>query len=423
MAAARPIVVIGAGIVGVLTAYALSKQGRSVHVIDRAPAPAEVCSFGNAGVLAVGHAKAWAGPGALGSIARAILGREPGVRVTRLSDPALWRWGTEFLSHCSKAAHVANSAKLQSLSRFSRELSKGIEADLGLASELRHDGALYLFRDQAQFEAYAALLQNSEGGDYWVLEVAELIAKEPRLSGCADQFAGGIFSPGDSVGDCKGFARRVATALTERFDVQFQFETGVKGLVQQAGHITAVNTDKGPITAEAVVLAAGVGTPSLTRPLGFAPNIYPVKGYSGTWHIQDPTRIPQLPFVDETELVAVASYGGQLRVTALAEFAGHDTRLPPERSALLRDYVTRTFGDAVDAQSVEYWAGLRPSTPSGPPYLGHIKCIENLWINAGHGQLGWTMAAGCADLIAARILGQTTKLNGVSATAGWLEDI
>jgi len=274
-----------------------------------------------------------------------------------------------------------------------------------------------------QFEAYAAVLQNSEGGLYQVLDAAELVAKEPRLSDCADQFTGGIFSPGDSVGDCRDFARRVATALTERFDVQFQFETGVTGFNHQAGRIAAVNTDKGPIKAEAVVLATGVATPSLTAPLGFRPNIYPVKGYSGTWHIQDPARIPQLPFVDETQLVAVASYGGRLRVTALAEFAGHDTTLPPEQTALLHYYVARTFGDAVNVQSAEYWTGLRPSTPSGPPYLGRIHGIENLWINAGHGQLGWTMAAGCADLIATRLLGRTTKLNGVSATAGWLEDI
>lgn len=423
MARNRPVVVIGSGIVGVLAAYALAKRGETVQIIDRAPKPAQMCSFGNAGILAVGHAKAWAGPGAIGSIGRAVLGREPGIRVPRLNDPALWRWGIDFLSHCSNNAHLANTAKLQRLSRFSRELTKDIEADLGLASGLRHDGGLYLFRDAAQFAAYSNALNQTADGDVQVLDRAALVAKEPSLAGCADQFSGGLFSAADSVGDCRAFAIRVAAALSERFDVTFQFETNVTGFEQENGKIQVVKTDQGPVSAKAAILATGAETPKLTRPLGVAPNIYPVKGYSGTWRIEDAVRIPTLPFVDETDLVAVASYGGQLRVTALAEFAGHDRSLPTDRTNMLRDYVARTFGDAVDADSAEYWTGLRPSTPAGPPYLGRMRKVQNLWINAGHGQLGWVMAAGCADLIAARITGQDAEIGGVSAKARWLEDI
>lgn len=423
MAPKQTIVVIGAGIVGVLAAYALAKQGKSVHVIDRAPKPAQVCSYGNAGILAVGHAKAWAGPGAICSIARAILGREPGVKVTRLMDPALWRWGTAFLGQCSNQAHLSNTAKLQRLSRFSRELSKNIEVDLCLATDLRHDGGLYLFRDKTNFAAYTGALQQAADSDIQILDRKALIAKEPSLAICADQFAGGLFNAADSVGNCRDFAVRVAEALSERLDVTFHFETSVTGFTLGHGGIEAVKTDKGTIPSEAVLLATGVETPKLTRSLGFTPNIYPVKGYSGTWNIQDKARIPRLPFVDETELMAVASYGGQLRVTALAEFAGHDTSLPKDRTYMLSDYVARTFGDAVDADSAEYWTGLRPSTPAGPPYLGRIRTFENLWINAGHGQLGWAMAAGCADLIAARMTGQAVAIEGVSATAHWLENI
>ncbi|WP_120634837.1 FAD-dependent oxidoreductase [Ruegeria sp. EL01] len=423
MVSKPPIVVIGAGIVGVLAAYALAKQGKLVLIVDRALKPAQVCSFGNAGILAVGHAKAWAGPGAIWSIARALLGREPGIKVTRLMDPALWRWGIAFLGHCSHKAHLSNTEKLQRLSRFSRELSKDIEADLGLTSELRHDGGLYLFRDETEFAAYTGALKQTAGSDIQVLDRKALIAKEPSLAGCADQFAGGLFCTTDSVGNCRDFAVRVAEALSKRFGVTFQFETSVTGFTQSNGKIEAVETDKGTISCEAVLLATGVETPKLTRPLGFTPNIYPVKGYSGTWSIQDEARIPTLPLVDETELMAVASYSGQLRVTALAEFAGHDMSLPADRTDMLRDYVARTFGDAVDADSAEYWTGLRPSTPAGPPYLGRIRAFENLWVNAGHGQLGWVMAAGCADLIAARITGQSAEIDGVSAAASWLENI
>ncbi|WP_339694323.1 FAD-dependent oxidoreductase [Celeribacter baekdonensis] len=423
MARTPPFVIIGCGIVGVLTAYALAKRGKSVCVVDRASQPAQMCSYANAGILAVGHAKSWAGPGAIGSIGRAMFGHEPGVKVTRLADPALLRWGASFLVHCSHKAHLSNTAKLQKLSRYSRDLTKSIEADLGLTPELRHDGGLYLFQDEAQFAAYSSALERSGEGGFQVLGRQDLIAREPSLAGRADQFAGGIFSPYDSVGDCRLFASRVATALIEKFDVNFQFETNVSGFERRDNRIRAVLTDTGPIPAEAVILTTGADTPALMRPLGVAPHIYPVKGYSGSWRILDDARIPTLPFVDETALMAVAAYGGQLRVTALAEFAGFDRSLPDDRTALLRDYVACTFGDAVDADSADFWSGLRPSTPAGPPYLGRIRKFENLWINAGHGQLGWTMAAGCADLIAERITGHDVDVEGVSATARWLEEI
>ncbi|SFJ23154.1 FAD-dependent oxidoreductase [Celeribacter neptunius] len=432
MAGKPPVVVIGAGVVGVLTAYSLAKRGRSVTVIDRAPAPAELCSRANAGILAVGHAKAWAGPAARGSILRALAGREPGVAITRLMDIALWRWGAEFLRNCSARAHAANSAKLQRLSRYSRALTKRIEADLDLPSELRHDGGLYLFQNQAQFAAHSASLgkDGSHGMDghgedraMKALPPEALSGKDPALAQLPMHLAGGLFSPLDSVGDCHAFTRRVAAALAERPGVSFRFGVNVTGFERHGARLDTVLTDQGPVQAEAVVLATGVDTPTLSRSLGVRPKIYPVKGYSGTWKILDDTRIPHLPFIDETALMAVASYGGRLRVTALAEFAGHDTSLPEARRKLLQDYVAGTFGDAVDLDRAEFWTGLRPSTPAGPPYLGRVRKIDNLWINAGHGQLGWTMAAGCAELLAARLTGDQTEIDTVSSTAPWLDAI
>jgi D-amino-acid dehydrogenase len=170
-----------------------------------------------------------------------------------------------------------------------------------------------------------------------------------------------------------------------------------------------------------VVLATGVETPDLTRPLGFAPAIYPVKGYSGTWRITDPAGVPTLPFVDETELLAVANYGDRLRVTAIAEFAGRDRSLPADRVKLLDAYVRRSFGAAVDLDHPEFWTGLRPTTPAGPPYLGRVRRFENLWINAGHGQLGWTMSLGAAEILAQAMAGEPPALRDVSSRARWLE--
>jgi D-amino-acid dehydrogenase len=414
-------IVIGAGIIGMMTAYSLAKRGHAVTVIDRLPGPAELCSHANAGIVAVGHAKAWAEPAAIRAIARALAGRDPSVRITQLWDPALWRWGLDFLRNCSPAAYRTNTAKLQRLSRFSRDLLATVEAEMNLPAETRHEGGLYLFQNAAQFDAYCASLDRHQD-PVELLDRDELVKREQGLQRMAERLVGGLFSGTDSVGNCRLFTVRCRDYLAAAGQVEFMFDTAVTGLLQRDVRIEAVETDHGPVPGERVVLATGVETPDITRPLGFSPLIYPVKGYSGTWQIIDPTGVPRLPFIDETEFLAVGTYDGLLRVTATAEFAGHDRRLPEERTERLGNYVRHAFGSAVDLENPVYWTGLRPTTPAGPPYLGRIRHFENLWINAGHGQLGWTMSLGCGEILAQRITGEPTSLENVSAQARWLEE-
>ena len=416
-----PIVVIGAGVVGVMTAYSLAKRGHRVTVIDQLRGPAELCSHANAGVLAVGHATAWARPEAIGSIFRALLGREPSVRITRLWDPALWRWGIDFLRHCTPSAHRANTAKLMRLSRYSCDQLASFETDMGLPKETRQEGGLYLFQKTAQFQAHVSSLEDQDHGAQQVLDCDGLIAHEPGLASMAEMFVGGVLSPADAVGDCRLFTVRTHDYLAQTGRVTFMFNTTVTGFQRREARIDAVKTDHGEVPCAQVVLATGVETPDLTRPLGFNPLIYPVKGYSSTWRILDPAGVPRLPFIDETELVSVATYGERLRVTSIAEFAGRDRTLPDDRIAHLSNYVRRAFGSAIDTQTPEFWTGLRPSTPAGPPYLGRVRSAENLWINAGHGQLGWTMSLGSGEILAQLISGTAPALTGVSAQARWLE--
>lgn len=415
-----PVAVIGAGVIGTMTAQALIHRGHRVVLIDALDGPAEMCSHANAGVMAVGHAEAWAGPQALPTMLQALTGRDPAVRITRLMDPALWIWGLAFLKNCTARAHATNSERMRRLSFYSRNLLAKIEAELGLPPETRHDGGLYLFQDKVQFRTRADGLTDPS---FKVLSRDQLLEIEPALAKMGDRLKGGIFSHTDSVGDCRLFTQRAVTALSESNRLETRFRQRVTGLHRTGGRIVAVETDCSQIDCSAVVLATGVETAQLTRPLGFTPIIYPVKGYSGTWQVREPACIPTLPFVDETELLAVASYGGILRVTAIAEFDGQSRSLPAERTRMLGDYVRRSFGDAVDHCSVAYWTGLRPTTPSGPPYLGRVKHFQNLWINAGHGQLGWTMSFGCAELIAQAMAGQPTDIKDVSARASWLEEI
>ncbi|RWM09753.1 MAG: FAD-dependent oxidoreductase [Mesorhizobium sp.] len=413
------IAVIGAGVAGITTAYALAKRGINVSVIDALSGPAEMCSRANAGIIAVGHAKAWAGPRAIGAMIKAIAGRDPSVQVTRLGDPALWPWGVEFLRNCLPSAHRINTDKLQRLSRYSRALVAAAETEMGLPQETRHQGGLYLFQDRSQFDAHAASIERQGNGSIEVLNRGALIAREPALSALPN-LVGGLFSAVDSVGDCRLFSQRTATYLNQVFNVGLHFNTRVTGFRRAGNTIEAVKTERGEIACAGVVLATGVETPDITGQLGFRPNIYPVKGYSGTWTVIDPTGIPALPYVDETELLAVATYGGKIRVTAIAEFAGRDRSVPEKRIERLTRYMRRSFGDAVDLETAEFWSGLRPTTPAGPPYLGRIRGFENLWINAGHGQLGWTVSLGCGELLAQRITGEQASLTDVSSRAKWL---
>jgi D-amino-acid dehydrogenase len=414
-----PIVVVGAGVIGVMTARALASRGCSVTLIDARHGPAQVCSRANAGILAVGHANAWAGPAAIGSMIRAAVGREPGIRLTKFLDPALWRWGLEFLSQCTSSAHKANSEKMRRLSLYSRDLLVEAENRMGLPKETQHDGTLYLFRNRAQFEAHVAEHEKSSDGSEEVLDCDAVRRLEPSLAGI-DDIIGGIVSRVDSVGDCQLFTQRTCEYLARTNSARFFFNRLVKGFRRAGGRIEAVETDAGPVDCAGVVLATGVETPDLCRPLGFSPEIYPVKGFSGTWKVLNSEGIPHLPFVDETALLAVASYGNRLRVTAIAEFAGRDRSIPEARTALLQSYVSRGFGAAVDLETPEFWAGLRPSTPSGSPYLGRVRTFDNLWINAGHGQLGWTMSLGCGEILADLVTGASPALSDVSAKARWL---
>jgi D-amino-acid dehydrogenase len=419
----QPIVIIGAGVSGVMSAQALAARGQHVIVLDRAAGPAQVCSRANAGIIAVGHAQAWAGPDAIGMLMAALAGRAAGVRITRLRDPALWRWGLAFLRNCTRARYDANTDRLARMSAFSRETLREVARDLGLDDLLRHDGGLYLF-DDAEALAHAAGGHGANSAQPMdALDRAALFDREGALAQAEDRFAGALFSARDSVGDCHVFTQSAAQELAARGSVEFRYGCEVSGFDTDGGCITGVQVGSEVIAASQVLLATGVETPDLTRPLGFAPLIYPVKGYSGTWALRDPARLPSLPYIDEAAHVAVAVYGGQLRVTAFAEFAGQDQSQPPERIAVLKDYVTRNFGSAVELDRASFWAGLRPTTPAGAPYLGQVRGFDNLWINAGHGTLGWTLSAGCGALMAQAMTGGTPELHNVSARARWLDPI
>lgn len=404
-----PWAVIGGGVAGVMTARALHLAGREVQLFEAREAVACGCSKANAGILALGHATAWAGPQALPELGRALLGRAPALRVSKPFDPALWRWGLRFLAECTPRAALRNTDKLQRLSAYSISLLRDAAAQMGLAHEVEARGALYLFGQAEALSHHAARLPEAT-----VLDRDALIARDPALSTLAQSLAGGLLSPADAVGDCRRFTVRTADWLAEQ-GVGLRFGAQVSGFERADGRVSALYFADGSRQAvSGVVIAAGVAAPALLAPFKIRLPIYPVKGYSGTWRLKNTNLAPDLPFVDESALVAVARYGECLRVTAMAEFAGDDLRVDPQVAARLQRYVEQNFGAALGPEPAEFWAGLRPSTPAGPPFLGHLAVAENLWVNAGHGQLGWTMALGAADLLARAVTGAEMPLTDIS---------
>ena len=412
--------VIGAGVVGLTTAYHLAMRGHQVTVIDQAEAPASGCSYANAGIIAVGHAESWAGPAAPRQMLGAVLGRAPSVKISKLLDPDLWRWGLAFLRHCTARAHATNSDAMARLSRHGRRMLQDLEQATGLDFDQDHDGAYYLYGDRAAYHARVESLSDGDQG-FVPLSASELIKRDPALRAFEGTLQGGLVSSVDSKGDCHRFTQALAEWLQQNTTVTFCYGTSVTGYRRAEGRVQALQTPSGEIACDQLVVAAGTGTLALTASLGVRPLIYPVKGYSATYTILDDSRIPQRPFVDETNLVAVTRLGDRLRVTGIAEFAGHDSSPRADRAAHLDGYVARHFTGAVDIDGARHWAGLRPSTPSGRPYIGQLRNTPNVWLNAGHGQLGWTMAAGAAQVLSDLVDGVRPAPSDVSETASWLK--
>lgn len=416
------IIVVGAGIAGSLTAYYLTRLGYEVLVIDQESAAAMACSHANAGIVAISHAQAWAKPSALKDISLALFGLSPSVKVSTLRDPDLITWGLAFLRECTPSRAERNSQMLARLSTYSATLIKDIEDEESLAYSQTHQGTLYLYQDEAELSQRFELLSRQHTQTR-LLSPNDLAELHPALAGVQHRFAGGFHSPGDFTGDCCEFAQAINDISATR-GATFQFDTRVRRLHLEDGRIRSIETDRGVYDCDHLVVAAGTGCPALLRPLGIKPLIYPVKGYSLTFPVNRPEMPQSMPgAIDETELVSFSRLGDRVRLTGFAEFAGHNLDHNDKHFGYLKNYAQALFGDDIDHDKPQYWTCLRPSTPSSLPYLGQCRHIDNLWLNAGHGQLGWTMSAGTGKLLAQSIHGDAPDIHRVSIKADWLNGI
>jgi len=405
------IVVLGAGVIGVTTAYYLARAGHMVTVVDRQPKVAQETSFANAGLIAPGHAASWASPRAPWILAQSLLRRDTSLRFRLRADPALWRWTLKFLANCTTERNRINTLRKLSLCIYSRDALIELRRETNIAYDEITRGALYLYRDARHFATGQRTLAmlNQYGLGLEAIDTARTVALEPALAPARDKLAGAIYAPGDESGDCRRFTEELAH-LCGTMGVIFRLGTTITRLVAEGDLIASVATDDGDIAGDLYVLALGSFSPLLARRIGLKLPIYPVKGYSMTLPIAEGAEAPMIGGVDEFNLVAFARMGNRLRLTGTADFAGYATTHQPEHFAVMLKSARELFPRAADFDRPDYWACLRPMTPDGPPILGLAR-HRNLYLNTGQGHMGWTMACGSSRIVADMIDGRLPDID------------
>ncbi|UXY15987.1 D-amino acid dehydrogenase [Chitiniphilus purpureus] len=413
------VIVIGAGVVGVSTAWYLRQAGCDVTVVERHAAPAEEASYANAGQISPGYAAPWAAPGVPLKAIKWLLSRHAPLRIR--PDHSLFQlsWMARMLANCTPTAYARNKSRMVALAEYSRDELRRLRHTLGLQYEARSLGTLQVLRTAPQLAAARrdADLLAGLGVPHALLGVDELAEVEPALARVAHKLVGALHLPNDETGDCRLFTERLAQHAAAA-GVVFRYLTEVEQLVVTQGRIREVLLDDGEVfTPDAVVLAAGCTSRALARELGLSLPIYPVKGYSLTLPLADPQSAPRSTVLDETYKIALTRFDARLRVGGMAELAGYDHALDPRRVATLRMVAGDLFPDATDPQQGQAWTGLRPMTPDGAPLVCGTP-LRNLFLNTGHGTLGWTMACGSAHVLADLVLGRAPQIDvsGLSLT-------
>lgn len=405
------VLVLGSGVIGVASAYYLAKAGHDVVVVDRQPGPGLETSFGNAGEISPGYASPWAGPGIPVKAIKWLLMQDGPLVIRPMLEPRMWTWGLQLLANCTEKAYAVNKGRMVRLAEYSRDRLIELRAETGIQYDERTQGTLQLFREQKQLDHAHSDIEvlQQYNVPYEVLDPAGCVAAEPGLATARVKFVGGLRLPNDETGDCKMFTERLAQ-ICEGLEVAFHYNTTIDGIQIEAGKVAGVATSRGVLKADAYVAALGSYSPLMLRTIGIGVPVYPIKGYSLTVPITDASVAPVSTVMDETYKVATTRLGDRIRVGGTAEIAGYDNMLRPQRRGPLDRSLRDLFPNAGDAGKASFWCGLRPMTPDGTPVLGRSGKFPNLFLNTGHGTLGWTMAAGSGRVLADLISGRQPEI-------------
>lgn len=404
------VVVLGSGVIGVSTAYYLAKAGHEVLVIDRQSASGMETSFANAGQVSPGYSAPWAGPGMLHKAIYWMLHPHSPLVIRPRLDIHMFRWLARNLQNCNLTAYKANKARMLRIATYSHKCLQEIREETGIAYDERERGTLQMFRSQMGLDGAAKDVEilNEFGIENRVLDRTGCLEVEPGLKDVEEKVAGGLYLPGDGTGDCFKLTTGLAEQA-EQLGVQFRYDTKIKRLNVQGDAVLSVETNRGPEVADAYVVALGSYTPHLVRPHGIRTQIYPVKGYSVTVPIVDEDHAPTSTIMDEKHKVAITRLGDRIRAAGTAELTGYNLRLSHGRCSMLFYVVRDLFPKGGDLSHVTFWTGLRPMIADGGPLIGPTR-LKNLFLNSGHGTLGWTMAAGSGRVLADVMSGKEPEI-------------
>ena len=394
------VIILGSGVIGVTSAYYLARAGFQVTVIERQSGPGLETSFANAGQISPGYSSPWAAPGVPLKAFKWLLQRHAPLSIR--PDGSLWQlqWMSMLLQNCTGSRYAINKERMVRLAEYSRDCLRELRAQTHIDYEQRTLGTLQIFRTQQQLDAagkdIAVLAQH--GVAYELLSRDGCASAEPALAPVKHKLTGGLRLPGDETGDCQLFTTRLAAAALA-LGVTFRYDLPVDCLVSENGKIVGVAAGAERISADHYVVALGSYSRSLLQQLGLPIPVYPVKGYSLTVPVVDAVASPVSTIMDETYKVAITRFEQRIRVGGMAELSGFNLALNPRRRQTLERVMTDLFPHSGDLPSATFWAGLRPMTADGPPIIGPTQ-HSNLWLNTGHGTLGWTMACGSAQILA-----------------------
>ncbi len=417
------IIVLGSGLLGVSSAYYLSQQGHEVTVVDRQATPAAETSFANGGQISVSHAEPWANPGAPIKLLQ-WLGKEDAPLLFRLrADMRQWMWGLQFLRECTPARTRHNIQQIVRLGTYSRDTLQQLRRDTGIEYDQRTQGILHFYTSQKEFDAALAPTEQMRelGCERNIVSADEAVQLEPTLRHIRPQLAGATYTAEDESGDANRFARELVK-LCEANGVKFLMNHTITALREAGGQIDHVEATDGEgrfqrLYADSYVLAMGSFSPLYLKPLGINLPIYPAKGYSVTMPVKDASMAHQVSLTDDefklvfSRLTPVNGEGtDRLRIAGTAEFNGYDRDLNRIRCEAIVRRVEQLFPGAGDATQASFWSGLRPATPSNVPLIGKSK-LPNLYLNTGHGTLGWTHACGSGKSIARIVSGLSPEVD------------
>jgi D-amino-acid dehydrogenase len=415
------VIVMGAGIIGISTAWFLLNEGHKVIVLDRQPGAALETSFANGAQISVSFCEPWANTRAPFKILKWLLRDDAPLLFRPHWDVHQWRWGLQFLLQCHGRAFERNVAQLVALGQYSHSVHKDLVSQTGIHFDRLERGILHFFSTPQALKAGkdAAAIMARHGVFRQVLSTDQVVHLEPALKSFAERISGGIFTPSDESGDARVFTQALA-ALCEQRGAVFEYGREILRLNAHSGRLVSIETRDpltgrcSPLMADVFVAALGSYTAPLLRPLGINLDIYPAKGYSATLRLLEPDRANVISMIDDERKIAISRLGGHIRIAGTAEMAGFDTSLDKPtsrvRCAALVQRFEEIFPGVADTSQPHFWAGLRPSTPSNIPYIGRTV-IDKLWVNAGHGTLGWTHGAGSGRAIAELISGRRPELD------------